>query len=258
MRNVYAVLSIATIRRFGDEDQSRSAMKEVLKKTLIERYKVPGWQQALVPYQYDPYLAAESYFEGLRKARIYVVNNASDEAPRLTRMFRIVWLSLPPSARNRIIKHWHENDRGYLPNDPGTLLRGVPTIKVSGEAKAIAETSYGHSFHFHENVLRNMPDQILQDIIAHELGHAWSYSFEDTICNEHHMNTHQAEIEWEADLAAEHWGKSGTIPFNMSRWRVWARYRPGLMIQSFGNTEEYVLPDRATLKVQPNDPATRV
>jgi hypothetical protein len=103
-----------------------------------------------------------------------------------------------------------------------------------------------------------MGNELLRDVVAHELGHAWSYTFDNSLIRTLSHKSNQAEIEWEADLAADYWGRIGNMQFSMHRWRQWAADNPAVIGEHLRHGERFVLPPLASLNVQPADPARRI
>lgn len=224
-------------------------MKSVLKNVLVKEYKGEDWQRYLQVCEFDNFLAEAAYWEAVPTARLYVIAE-HEQAPRLAKAIRSVWLSLPKVVRDRLVDYWQSTIPGLLP--------GVPTIEVEKNLGSIAMTSQGTSFAFNSGIVEAMPDIVLLDVVAHEFGHAWSYTFDDSLIRTLSNKDYQLEIEWEADLAATHWGQAGRIRFDMNRWRLWAADRKKLIVDNLGRMERFVLKPLELQNVQPVNPAERM
>ncbi len=89
---------------------------------------------------------------------------------RFSQVFRATWKRIPLRIRRRLLGHWRNR---------GGLMFGVilsPSILLTNHSlrdrKSFAETTkLGHELKFSAKEADDMPDDVLQDLIAHELAH---------------------------------------------------------------------------------------
>lgn len=138
------------------------------------------------------------------------------QAVRFARLFREAWKHLPLYARRRILGHWRDDDAPrifgmvyspliHLEDDWDGRKRGRG---LRGDLGMVHRE--GHMIHFWTKIVAAFPDELVRDLIAHELAHvhqfACGWDFDDSY-----------EREEEADRRGELWGFSSTA---MDEWML--------------------------------------
>lgn len=139
------------------------------------------------------------------------------EGERFARLFRETWSRIPLGARRSILRHWREpfipsvdlvpdwsgreGATGYRAGKPVRRGRGLRGDKACC-------TWRGHQLRFWHPIVVTYPDNLVRDLIAHELAHVVQHAldeeFEDNF-----------EKESDADWRVESWGFSAT---DMDEW----------------------------------------
>lgn len=105
-----------------------------------------------------------------RRHQIHIF--APEGGDRFASLFRLTWSRLPLWARREILGHWRCGGAGGLFRH---LVGRIPKIELvggwSGREALAAVRSNGHHLQFDAAVVREMPDHLVQDLIAHELAH---------------------------------------------------------------------------------------
>jgi hypothetical protein len=94
--------------------------------------------------------------------------------------------------------------------DPPNRRRPLPAAHPEGHAARALGVTYatGHLLRFRAGVVDRMPDDVVQDLVAHELGHVffWAtgrYAAAETAEGERDQGAEEAEVD---ELAAAQWG----------------------------------------------------
>jgi hypothetical protein len=127
---------------------------------------------------------------------------------RFVRLFRATWGRLPCHARRRILRHW-KTGGDHLNFRPTIELLGDWAGRIGGEGldgtKAAAGGD-GHALRFRKDIVDAYPDDLVMDLIAHELAHIFGYAsgwYRDGVED-------PFRDEEEADALVEVWGFSST------------------------------------------------
>lgn len=155
----------------------------------------------------------------------------SGNGPRFVGLFRATWTRIPLGARRRMLKHWRDDSTIY-----SQLCQLAPSIEMSewcpdnpdedGEGKIWGQAKFnGRKLWFSSIVFDRMPDEIAQDLIAHELAHVLQYSFgwDEEIVDDCHVMRRgddvmtAGELEQWADEIMQDWGFDDTA---MDDWAV--------------------------------------
>ena len=123
--------------------------------------------------------------------RLTAYSGAHDYAPRFAALFRASWSRLPVAAQGTLIGKWQSSDDGsptfVLCDDLEDHAAGIGTYGIhSGQAR----------FDFSAAKLRDMPDRLVETLIAHELAH----------CALGHTGDYSTAYEDEADKLVTSWG----------------------------------------------------
>jgi hypothetical protein len=123
-----------------------------------------------------------------RSAGLYLIPRGFGNDKRFQKLFRAAWQRIPFSYRRLMVKHWRcgEDPDSGLPWSPNIQLLDdwihavgwtarrkdgvVWLMQQRGSEYTIISTG-GHRLFFHAPSMDAMPDNIVQDIVAHELAH---------------------------------------------------------------------------------------
>ncbi len=111
---------------------------------------------------------------------------------RLARLFRSAWGRIPEADRRIMADFW---DR------PGCCLPLVFLFDRLGEADEDGTVTYAQyltpgRFDFSHDMTGDMPDELVEALVGHELAHCWMHAVED----------HPPHAEATTDSLAECWG----------------------------------------------------
>jgi len=140
---------------------------------------------------------------------VYLRAYASGGA-RFAHLFRETWDRLPLNARRAILKLWKSNDV----RSTGVLLS--PDIEYASDwsGKEPGDVGYvrcgGHIIRFASRRVEKMPDDVVQDLIAHELAHVYQWASGEDM---HVLDSF--DIEYFADEIMDYWGFD---PESIDRW----------------------------------------
>jgi hypothetical protein len=134
------------------------------------------------------------------------------EGQRFARLFRETWAQIPLWARRAILRHWRvmgftrvelvndwsgrQGAKGYRAGRPVRRGKGLRGDKACC-------TWRGHKLRFWCPIVRAYPDDLVRDLIAHELAHVVQNAFELEFYDNY-------ETEQSADEFVEAWGFSVT------------------------------------------------
>ena len=118
-----------------------------------------------------------------RRQKIYL-SPLSGNGPRFVALFRATWRRLPQSVRRKILKHWHNHRlMCQVPFSPQIMLADldaknggnyVPGVHPSKKSVLFGNTSIdGHRVRFNANVVDVLPDNLVCNLVAHELAHVF-------------------------------------------------------------------------------------
>jgi hypothetical protein len=103
----------------------------------------------------------------LQRRCIYLTDDGGD-SPRFARLFQETWKRIPLGARRRMLAYWRTG-RNY-----GHILS--PTVELAsyqfrGRRDYAAVDHCGHRLRFRAKFFDRMSEDVVQDVIAHELAH---------------------------------------------------------------------------------------
>lgn len=194
------------------------------------------------------------------RQNIYVVPYGFGDDERLARMILQTWKRIPLGPRRRILNHWRCPDELEMfvnvpkpkhkpkPNDPFpfTLIR--PRIELlsgwigglgddirtesehRGELGAVF--AHGHMLRFHAPMVDRIPDNLVCDLIAHELAHVWQYSI--GLQERFGYEPDNGEVEEDADEIMGVWG------FDATAMDIWATEQGITKVIHFDTVEMYL------------------
>lgn len=133
---------------------------------------------------------------------------------RFARLFRETWVRIPLYARRYILKHWKSDDvlRFAVRYSPSIELADTWDGKKPGDAGWAHRG--GHSLRFARRRVEKMPDEVVCDLIAHELAHVFQWAIGEDLNSLDAFN-----IEIIADEIMESWGFDAE---SIDRWAVGA------------------------------------
>ena len=144
----------------------------------------------------------------LPRHRVYVFDlSLSNGGERFAENFKRTWKRLPLGPRRRILAAWKCGDSGTIGR---TTVLVSPQIELvdgwSGRRDAVgAAGANGHLLRFFAPDIRRMPDNLVEDLIAHELAHVYQGALRMLDWDE----TDELQVavdEQEADILMEEWG----------------------------------------------------
>ena len=145
---------------------------------------------------------------------------------RFAAVFRQAWRRLPLWARRRLLVYWKGSSHKLgVVLSPEVHLTDIP---IAYEERTLAGVDRsGHRLKFRSDVVDAMPDDVLQDLIAHELAHVLQNA-QGIHCIEQYDDGRAVyaaedggifggnlEIELDADWTMEGWGFD---PESIDRW----------------------------------------
>lgn len=132
--------------------------------------------------------------------RVYIEPREEDEAEeKLALNFAATWKRLPLGVRRKLRKYW----------DSCTIALMSPWITVEEsnlqDGECAVCTAMGHRLVFRPSAVADLPDLVLQHLIAHELAHShqWATGW---LVVQADGNLPAEEIESDADERIAEWG----------------------------------------------------
>jgi hypothetical protein len=104
----------------------------------------------------------------LPRHHVYLHVDDGDGA-RFARLFGEAWQRLPKWARDPILRYWREDQSGLMAHSPE--IRLARRWDRQGRREYARVTRCGHQMWFGSDAVASMPDEVAQDLIAHELAH---------------------------------------------------------------------------------------
>jgi hypothetical protein len=130
---------------------------------------------------------------------------------RFARLLHGTWKRIPLWARRRILKFWRES--AWDANHTRFWLLGDFRINIAtGKHAAFGAVGHaGHMIRFHAPSIAEMPDDVVVDLIAHEMAHVTqcAVGFVAESCGGDMVSLEEStygEREWDADMLMEDWG----------------------------------------------------
>jgi hypothetical protein len=198
-----------------------------LRQVAIKSGVTPAEARALLAH--DLRIAAKSgtgqVLPLLPRHDVYLTVRGGD-GPRFASVFLTTWKRLPLRARRRILGHWRNRyQEAYFSLSPIIELQDCP---IRDEALGIV-SMFGHWLRFYSEPINKLPDDVLQDLIAHELAHVeqdaagircvkvYPDGRADFTCRDGSYFGGNFEIEEDADTTMEDWGFD---PESIDRWSI--------------------------------------
>ena len=140
---------------------------------------------------------------------------------RFAQLFRETWRRLPLYARRRILALWREpvDDRGQGIRPPADSVERRLEIEVAwrgAQGDWACCRDRGHTIYFWTEFVSAIPDDLVPDLIAHELAHVHQWACGHDLASglaQTRMGWVEfgtLEIEIDADEQADDWGSSST------------------------------------------------
>ena len=129
----------------------------------------------------------------------------SGGAERFTRLFRETWLSIGLGDRRRMLAYWTSQRKHCGPLWPrvellefwdGTRVRGLGGLKAGVYLR-------GFELRFRTKMVDAYPDDLVRNLIAHELAHVWQYATDNFAPEGPYAAVDYEEI---ADEVTHFWG----------------------------------------------------
>jgi hypothetical protein len=143
----------------------------------------------------------------LPRHRIYLFS-PEDRGKRFVRLLRETWRRLPCYARRRILAHWRSGI-AHLDSSPMIGLHGDWEGRIGGIGLGGTKAHTcrgGDMLRFWSDIVDAYPDELVRDLIAHELTHVFGYA-SDWYCDD---LDDPIQDEQDADALTEMWGFSST------------------------------------------------
>jgi hypothetical protein len=94
------------------------------------------------------------------------------DGPRFARLFLATWRRLRLSTRRRLLGYWRDGEFSWRFGHVGEVLLIPAADYREGDDKTSAETyHFGYRYLFRADHVDAMPEDIVQDLVAHELAH---------------------------------------------------------------------------------------
>lgn len=205
-------------------------------RKAVRKRKVPKDQKVILP-EIAPHLLLPPEWKRMvpilsrHKVGLWPSGGDGDDA-RFARLFRETMQRLPLGPRRRILKHWRECSLALGGLSPMIQLGLWATEHFEKDdltATTWAEVKHrGHHLCFFSRIVDRMPDELVRDLIAHELAHVWQ---EATFITGRCLDTDKTliaidrsgcewlpgELEEHADDLMESWGFNATA---MDDWSL--------------------------------------
>jgi hypothetical protein len=210
----------------GEEDQPPGPSSEFRSKTPVAnleldqagRLTFPSEIRAQWKADMERGVRAGKVFRLLPRHDVYLFapTNSRDDGDRFAGFFRETWGRLPMWARRRFLKHWRTDPfpPPLLYSPVIELLPGWSGRKAGrglrGDAANVS--CRGHLLRFWTRCVAAFPDDLVRDLIAHELAHVYQWSIGDDLET---MDNFEAESL--ADQLVEDWGFSADA---MDEWML--------------------------------------
>jgi hypothetical protein len=140
----------------------------------------------------------------------------NDGGERFTRLFRETWGRIPLGVRRRILAYWREPPAIVWVRFPiAPVIELIPHWSERETGRGLRGdmanvTGGGYVMHFWTKIVAVFPDDLVRDLIAHELAHVHQWSIGWNLATEDPYG-----IEEDADITAEAWGFSAS---NIDDW----------------------------------------
>jgi hypothetical protein len=162
----------------------------------------------------------------LTRHGIYLWVLAGD-GPRFARNFRETWGRIPLGPRRELLAYWKDNEGIALGCTLPPTIELLPRACLGRRTFGICKRR-GHLLQFAAEHFDRMPDDVVQDVIAHELAHAYQdargihleRSYRDGREDFHRDGEYwggRYEIETDADEHIEWWGFDAD---SVDRWSL--------------------------------------
>jgi hypothetical protein len=152
----------------------------------------------------------------LTRHSIYLRVGAGD-GRRFARVFQATWRRIPLGDRRRLLGYWKADgpEHGIFLS-PQVDLTERDDFPTDDESIAGLTSHLGHKLQFPAKLVDKMPDAVAEDLIAHELAHAFQMAtgirpfkypdgYEQFICADG-ARWDRDLLEYHADVIAEGWG----------------------------------------------------
>jgi hypothetical protein len=161
----------------------------------------------------------------LPRHKIDAIIEAGD-GPRFVRLFRQAWNRIRLGSRRRMLRHWRGGDGlmfGIIPSPQIRLTNQTYlTDRLSfGRRDCGVTGALGHRITFRAKDADAMPDDVLQDLIAHELAHVLQAA-EGIHCVRQYRDG-RADY---ADARGEYWGGNLEIEEDADSTMLWWGFDP--------------------------------
>lgn len=193
------------------------------------------------------------------RADLFLVSYGHGDEGRFAGLFAKTWRRLPLWARRRLLKHWREDAHvvRILTSVPHHQRNGIRAVsprvelvhgwtagsilwpgdgdhdtRVDGLGKCFAR---GHRLRFHAPSVDRMPEDVVQDLIAHELAHVYQEAC-GMLLRFGTEDPKSGLVEEDADEMMNRWGFD---PESIDEWAVSAGLSRLIVFADFGAYLEY-------------------
>jgi hypothetical protein len=161
-------------------------------------------------------IASGHFVPLLTRHSIYLQVDASD-GRRFARVFQATWRRIPLRDRRRLLGYWKADGPEHgIALSPRVHLVERNEFPTDDESVVGVTSDLGHRLQFPAKVVDRMPDAVAEDLIAHELAHAFQMAtgirpfiypdgYEQFICADGERWDRDL-LEYHADVIAERWG----------------------------------------------------
>lgn len=132
---------------------------------------------------------------------------------RFARLFLETWRRLPLFVRRSVLRHWRTDVSPASPVGPAIELLAEWSTRVRGRGLGGAwggARDHGHTLRFWAKIVAAFSDELVRDLIAHEVAHVYQWSVGWELDE---MNC--VEVEEDANWMLDGWGFSATA---MDAW----------------------------------------
>lgn len=129
---------------------------------------------------------------------------------RFIQMFKKVWKEIPQIERDMILDFW---TAGWIKNAPPAVKVCNDSTKFNLETMTLGVVNCDGIF-FWADAIDTMPDEVVQSLIAHELGHVYQGIFPYLLGKGNLTDDQRNFLEYDANQHSLDWGQSVDVREN--------------------------------------------
>ena len=134
----------------------------------------------------------------------------NDQERHFAGVFRDTWCRIPLGRRRQLVTFWRDDVWSHHAGPFSPKLELLQDWSGRGEEDVAICGLMGHGLRFYSGDIDVMPDNIVSDVIAHELAHVWLIA-----AGQHNPLDPEQDSEYPADYQMAEWG------FDPSSVYVW-------------------------------------